>query len=224
MRGAILIAAVCIWPAAAQPPAAKPRMEVALERFADGRWNPIEPGLVLKRGDRIRFRFLANFEGYLYVTALMTSGASSLLFPSNDTGSDNRIEADKTYLVPATQAWFRIDGPPGHDVTYWLVSPVPLGEPRHYVPPAPAPGQRRPPGRLTPRCDDAFLRARGECVDSSAGLKTIDKGGLLPRSIEAVARKTPGDLLVMRRESGTVIASPAPLSGPLVYEFRIAHE
>ncbi len=222
MRPAILIAAVCIWPAAAQQPVAKPRIEVTLERFAQGRWNQIEPGLVLARGDRVRFRFLANFDGYLYVTASMTSGTSSLLFPSSDTGSDNRIEAGKDYLVPATQAWFRIDGPPGHDVTYWIVSPVPLGQPGQYVPPAPGP--RRPPGRLTPRCDDAFLRARGECVDSSAGLKTPDKGGLLPRSIDAVARKAPGDPLVLRRESGTVVASPAPLSGPIVYEFRIAHE
>lgn len=214
-----------LWAAPQPPPAAKPRIEVTLERFAQGRWTPVEPGLVLARGDRVRFRFRSSFDGYLYVTAAMTSGTSSLLFPRDETGLDNRIVAGRDYLVPATAAWFRIEGPPGHDVTYWLASPVPLGEPKQYVPPSPPPAERRVPGRLLPRCDDAVLRARGDCVDSSAGLKARDLGGGgdVPGPWAGLARKAPRDVVVLRRESATVVSAPGPLSGPLVYEFRIAH-
>jgi hypothetical protein len=55
-----------------------------------------------------------------------TSGNYSLLFPRDETGRENRIESGKEYRIPATEAWFRIDGPPGHDIVYWLVSPLPL--------------------------------------------------------------------------------------------------
>ena len=44
-----------------------------------------------------------------------TADTYELLFPRTDTGSDNRIEAGKEYVVPATQGWFRIAGPAGQD-------------------------------------------------------------------------------------------------------------
>ena len=49
-----------------------------------------------------------------------------MLFPRSDTGADNRIEGSKEYMVPASQGWFKVSGPAGQDVIYWLVSPVAL--------------------------------------------------------------------------------------------------
>ena len=104
------------------------RMEVTLERQEGDAWKTVDPGFVFDKGDRVRFRFRANFDGYLYVMNYGTSGKHSLLFPREETGRDNRIAAGKEYRIPATEAWFRIDGPPGHDVVYWLVSPLALAE------------------------------------------------------------------------------------------------
>ena len=56
----------------------------------------------------MRFRFKSNFKGYLYVINHSTSGTSTLMFPRQDTGSMNQIEAGKEYVVPATKvrsAW-----------------------------------------------------------------------------------------------------------------------
>ena len=66
-----------------------------------------------------------------------TAGTYELLFPRTDTGSDNRVEAGKEYVVPATEGWFRIGGPAGQDVMYWLVSPVELPRGYQRLPPPP---------------------------------------------------------------------------------------
>ena len=174
------------------------RMEIALQRLDGSNWRPIDPALVLQQGDRVRFRFRTNFEGYLYVTNLSTSGKYEQLFPREDTGEDNRVAADRDYQVPATSATFRIAGPAGHEVVYWLVSPARLGN----VPPTP----HKKPITLMPRCDDTVLRARGDCVDNSAGLKLV-----------------PRELVVIQQQDTSVISSPVPLTGPVIYEFHLAH-
>ena len=50
------------------------RMEITLERLDGETWHVIDPGLVLAQGDRVRFRYRTNFDGFLYVTDLGTSG------------------------------------------------------------------------------------------------------------------------------------------------------
>ena len=57
------------------------RMEVTLERLESGSWKSIDPSLVLEKEDRIRFKFKANFAGFLYVTNQSTSSTNTVLFP-----------------------------------------------------------------------------------------------------------------------------------------------
>jgi hypothetical protein len=196
------------------------RMEIMLDRLDGSSWRPIDPGLVLERSNRVRFRFRTNFDGYLYVLNQSTSGKYEQLFPRQETGQDNRIEAGREYQVPATSSLFRIAGPAGHEIVYWLVSPAPLGEgqPWHLSPPA---GSRLPV--LAPRCDDTIRRARGDCIGNGAGLNLIPRDGQLPQNLAGAASQTPQDLLVLRQKDASVLSSPAPLAGPVVYEFRLAH-
>ena len=74
------------------------RIEITLERQEGEAWRAVDPGLVLDSGDRVRFRFRANFDGYLYVMNEGTSGAYTLLFPREETGRENNIRAGKEYL------------------------------------------------------------------------------------------------------------------------------
>jgi hypothetical protein len=198
------------------------RMELVLERLDRDTWRVIDPGLVLAQGDRVRFKFRTNFDGYLYVMNQSTSGTYEQLFPLAETGQDNRITASREYQVPATSAAFRIAGPAGHEIVYWLVSPARLtdGPPR----PQPPPATKSAPPVLIPRCDDTILRARGECVDSSAGPKLVPRGTEIPQNL-AAAGAGPGqrDLLFLRQKNTAVISSPEPLTGPVIYEFRLAH-
>jgi hypothetical protein len=196
------------------------RMELMLERLNGSTWKAVDPALVLGRGDRVRFRFHTNFDGYLYVTNQSTSGKYEQLFPREETGQDNRITSGKDYQVPATSVAFRIDGPAGHEVVYWLVSPARLTD----VPARPTqpPAGNTTPLILIPRCDEVVLKARGDCIDSSAGPK------LIPRDVDvskdyAAANAASRDLLFVREQNTAVISSPAPLTGPVIYEFQLAH-
>ena len=199
------------------------RMEISLDRMEGPRWRNVDPGLVFAPGDHVRFRFRANFAGYLYVMIQGTSGKYETLFPRQDTGEENRVEAGKEYAIPATQGSFRISGPPGHDILYWMVTPLPLGAAPKYEPLPPPPKPGPVPHNLMPRCDDTLFKARGECIDSSAGPRGIRRQEDLPENLKAVPDAKSRELLFIREKDLSVVASPGPLSGPVIYEFRLAH-
>jgi hypothetical protein len=198
-------------------------MEITLERLDGEDWRSIDPALVLAQGDRVRFRFRTNFDGYLYVMNQSTSGRYEQLFPREETGQDNRISSNKEYQVPATSTAFRIAGPPGYETVYWLVMPARLtdGPPRLNAPPQSSPAKAP---TLIPRCDDAVLRARGDCIDHAAGPKLVPRGADLPQNLATQADSAQRDLLVIQQKDTAVIASSAPLTGPVIYQFRLAHK
>lgn len=180
------------------------RGEIVVEQAREDQWRKVDPGLMFAQDDRLRFRFRSNFSGFLYVMNHDSSGKYTLLFPGKQgAGSDNRIDGGKFYTVPAEGA-FRITGPPGHEVVYWLVSPVELkgdsGTAPGFPPLPRAPKSRRSGALLIPRCDDALFRSRGDCVDLS-----------------------PRDLVVDREKDSPASSSP-PLRAPVVYEFHLAHK
>jgi hypothetical protein len=198
------------------------RMEITLERYDLGTWHPIDPSLVLAEGDRLRFRYRTNFDGYLYVTNQTSSGKYEQLFPLPETGEDNRITNGKEYQVPATSGDFKVAGPPGYEVVYFLVTPSKLGAPPT-TEPVPSTFKTNPP-LLIPRCDDTIFRARGDCIDHSAGPALVPRGDELPPNLSDAADKGRRDLLFMRQNDKAVISSPVPLTGPVIYEFRLAHK
>jgi hypothetical protein len=203
-----------------EPAAAAPqKMEIVVEQLDGGAWKQVDPGHVFEHDDRLRFRFKANFNGYLYVMNHGTSGNYSLIFPGEGAGRLNRIVAGSSYQVPNDKALLRISGPAGHEVMYWVVSPVPL--PSYSTTPQSAPPVRPDP-ELLPRCDDTLLQARGECIDSSAGARGIQDLEEVPKSLPK-AHDSSG-LTFLREQKKSVIAADGALDGPVVYQFRIAHK
>jgi Domain of unknown function (DUF4384) len=199
-------------------------MEITLERLEGQAWKTVNPALIFASGDRVRFRFKANFDGFLYVTNRSTSGNFDLLFPRKESGTDNQIKAGREYLIPAAEpkAVFRIAGPPGQEITYWMVSPIELPSSLKEPNLPPASSSKTSSSDLIPRCDGGTLQARGECVDSSAGPQRVPTSEILPRGLNEAGR--PADLLFMRKQGKTVVSSAKPLSGPVIYQFRLAHK
>jgi len=198
------------------------RIRLTVEREDASGWRAMNPATVFAPNDRLRFRMSTNFAGFLYVMNQGTAGTYELLFPRTDTGSDNRVEAGKEYVVPATAGWFRVGGPAGQDIMYWLVSPVELARGYQRLPPSP-PHQPNAPSSLRPRCDDTVFKARGECIDNSAGVRPVEPGEKLPSNLSGVAGATPRELLFLEEKGGTVLSSKQPLTGPVIYEIRLAH-
>ena len=199
------------------------RLEILLERREGSSWKVVDPGLVLDRDDRVRFRAKANFSGWLYVMNRSTSGKYTLLFPTGEAGEKNRIEAERQYLVPATQGAFRITGPAGQEIVYWLISPVEMEKEREYVPLPPPPKPGPPPPNMTPRCDDTVMRARGACVDTTAGAKPITEKGQAPENLAGRAETTSPEVMFLRQQNASVVTAPAT-AGPVMFEFRLAHK
>lgn len=214
-------------PAQQQPPPR--RMVIHVETRDNGEWKTVDPATIFDSGAYVRFRVKANFAGYLYVMNQGTSGDYTLLFPREDTGMKNQLAPDQEYIVPATEGGaFRVTGPPGHDIVYWMVTPLeiaPAGSPRPgYVPlpPPPPPGTKL--NTLVPRCDDAVFRARGECIDSKAGPRRVQDPGSLPSNLKSVPNLRSRELVFIREKNAAVVSSPAGATGPVVYEFRLAHK
>ena len=177
---------------------------------------------MLAQGDRVRFKFRTNFDGYLYVMNQSTSGTYEQLFPREETGQDNRIAACKEYQVPATSAAFRIAGPAGHEVVYWLVTPARLtdGAPRFQPPPATKVRGAQPHSALRRHHPARARRLRRFLRRPQAGAarRSIPQN-LTAQGVDSEQR----DLLFMRQKNTAVISSPEPLTGPIIYEFRLAH-
>ena len=170
---------------------APPRRMVIHVELRDGKqWKSVDPATIFDSGAQVRFRMKANFAGYLYVMNQGTSGDYSMLFPSEDAGLRNKVQPDVEYIVPVTGA-FRVTGPPGQDTVYWMVTPVELarpaaGERPGYVPLPPPPPVGTKLNTLIPRCDDTVFRARGECVDSTAGPRKVQDPETLPGNLKGI--------------------------------------
>lgn len=223
---AALLSTLMAWADPATMTKGSQRMEITVERMEGGQWKTVDPSLVFTENDQIRFRFRANFAGYLYVMNQSTSGNYTQLFPREDTGRQNRINNNREYLVPATDGSFRVAGPAGHDILYWMVSPIEIGGAPGGSPVPPPPERSVAPlAPITPRCDDTLFRARGECLDSSAGPKGLTNSRDLPPNLMSVAQQPPeNELYFIRDRKSAVVASPKPLSGPVIYEFHLAHK
>lgn len=200
--------------------ARRSQIEVTLERKDAKGWKGVDPNLVLESGDVVRFRFKSNFDGYLYVTNHSSSGQYSLLFPREETGRQNLVKASREYMVPATEAQFRISGPAGYETIYWLVSPVVLGNP---MPATPVHPSNLPPPRLQPRCDDTAMRARGLCLDMEAGPRVIGEADEVPENLRNAKAKS-REMTIVQQQNQAVVSPSGPGSGPILYEFRLAHK
>lgn len=214
----LLLAAPAAVPAA--PPASVPLISIALEMKAGDSARTMEAAHVFATGDTVRFRLRPRVDGYLYVLDLNTSGRYEVLFPRPETGNDNRIEQGHEYLLPATDGgWFQIAGPAGRERLYFVLSPIALkmGQTQQHAMTGIA------PSTMHPRCDDAIFRARGDCVDDGAGPQPVAPGEPLPRGLAPMAQGASRDLTFTNSESGTTVSSSASLTGPVVYEFLLAH-
>ena len=54
-------------------------------------------------------------------------------------------------------------------------------------------------------------------------MKPLKEGEPVPKNLDSIAQPTPRELLFIQEKGATVVSSPAPLTGPVVYELRLAH-
>jgi hypothetical protein len=198
------------------------KISVTVERKTGNKVERMDPAHVFATGELVRFRFQANFPGYLYVLNHSTSGRDVLLFPKEETGLDNRIDKDREYIMPMTDSgWFKMEGPAGHEVTYWVVSPMKLtGRLGNLSTDATVP----PESAMTPRCDDSIFRARGDCIDVTAGPQPVKSRDEIPESLSGLIARPRELTMTKSGANSTSVLVPAGGNDPLIYTFRLAHK
>jgi hypothetical protein len=194
-------------------------IDVALERKQGDEWRWVDPGTVFHKGQEIRFRFRSSRSGYLYVLNRSSTGESTWLFPRFHESQSGRVEPGPDYLVPGTKGSFVVEGSPGFDITYWILSPIPIDVRETSQP---VPGSQ--PSTLEPRCRTETLKARGLCVDDRAGPGPIREFGDAPLSVLRSGALVSRDLKFHSQDGATRISSGDPQNRTVVYEFRIAHD
>ena len=86
----------------------------------------VDPSKEFQTGDRIRFAFESNIDGYLYVAQQGTSGNWTVLFPNPDiNGGRNAVKRFQEYSVP-DESYFRMDPPAGVERIFVFLSKEPL--------------------------------------------------------------------------------------------------
>jgi len=104
-----------------------------------------------------------------------------------------------------------------------MISPAELGARPEYAPLPPPPDLQTLPPHLLPRCDDTIFRARGDCVDTSAGPRAVNDESQLPQNLAQVPKASGSELLFVQKEGSSVVSAPPALEGPVIFEFRLAH-
>ncbi|HEX6163196.1 MAG TPA: serine/threonine-protein kinase [Vicinamibacterales bacterium] len=86
----------------------------------------VDPSKEFHTGDRIRFAFEANIDGYLYVAQQGASGNWTVLFPNEEiNGGRNAVRRFEEYEVPQGD-WFMLDNNVGTEHVFVFLSREPM--------------------------------------------------------------------------------------------------
>jgi hypothetical protein len=212
----------------AQNPGSPGLLSIRLEQRKGNTVQAVPQNTVFRNGDILRFRLASRLDGYLYVVDKGTTGSTAVLFPGTSANNNNQIEMNHSYLVPADgDGWFEVSGPAGFDTLYFLVSASAIALPAEPHPESPDSAHPQstppPPPGLLPRCDDAIFKARGECLDGSAGVAPLPPDAAVPRELAPLARTASRDIVLANDGDDTAIQSAPTAKLPLIYTFRLAH-
>jgi hypothetical protein len=93
-----------------------------IQQSPDGGETDVDPTKTFRSGDRVRFAFESNVDGFLYVVQQGSSGRWTVLFPNPDiNGGRNQIKKFEEYSVP-DGAWFTFDDRPGTEQVFVFLS------------------------------------------------------------------------------------------------------
>ncbi len=86
----------------------------------------VDPAKQFTTGDRIRFAFESNIDGYLYVAQQGTSGNWNVLYPHPDiNGGRNSVRKSSEIVIPDDN-WFQMSPPAGDEHVFVFLSREPM--------------------------------------------------------------------------------------------------
>ena len=97
-----------------------------LRRDPNGRATEVDAEATFRSGDRIRFTFEPNMDGFLYVVQRGSSGRWSVLLPHPEINDGrNAVTGFEEVTIPP-EGWFRMDDTPGQEQVFVYLSRAPI--------------------------------------------------------------------------------------------------
>lgn len=88
-----------------------PGTKVTIELNRKGKLSFVKPNYKFRSGDKIRLRLQTNFEGYISLLNVGSTGEVQFLYPYQ--GADNRVYPSRDIQIPSSEAWIVFDDKPG---------------------------------------------------------------------------------------------------------------
>lgn len=108
------------------PKYGQPGTKVIIERSRDGKVKFVSPKKSFKSGDKIRLRFATNFNGYIRILNVGSSGRVTMLFPYR--GANDRITPSSDFQIPNNNDWIVFDDTPGTEMLTVIFSKEPFDD------------------------------------------------------------------------------------------------
>jgi Domain of unknown function (DUF4384) len=99
-------------------------VKVSIELKRDGETRKVPLNYVFRAGDRVKFHFETNFNAYVKVINIGSTGALQLLYPYQ--GAPERVESSRDYAIPRGDLWLEFDRNPGTERLTFVFSSRPL--------------------------------------------------------------------------------------------------
>lgn len=103
-----------------------PGTKITIELNRKGRLSFVKPTYKFRSGDKIRLRLATNFEGYISLLNVGSTGEAEFLYPYD--GANNRVMPSKDVQIPGSDAWIVFDEKTGTENLTVIMSKEPLGE------------------------------------------------------------------------------------------------
>lgn len=103
-----------------------PGTKITIEMSRNGKLSFVKPTYKFRSGDKIRLRLSTNFQGYISLLNVGSTGEVKLLYPY--IGADNSVVPSKDIQIPASDAWIVFDDKTGTENLTVIMSKEPLGE------------------------------------------------------------------------------------------------
>src|SRR5262245_44657750 len=102
----------------------RPGVRLTIELRRDGASQKVPLNYQFRAGDKVKFHFETNFNAYVKILNVGSSGAVQLLYPYR--GAAELVTKTKDYAVPQGDLWFEFDEKAGTEQLAFVFSAQPL--------------------------------------------------------------------------------------------------
>jgi uncharacterized protein DUF4384 len=106
------------------PRRGRPGVKITIELKRDGVRRTVPLNYAFRAGDKVKFHFETNFNAYVKIINIGSTGDPQLLYPYR--GAAEYVARTKDYSVPQGDLWFEFDRNPGAEQLTFVFSSQPF--------------------------------------------------------------------------------------------------